>query len=66
LAVSTTDQARAGFSDAAALVMIMDRLPNSKVLGTFRDLKTDGMTEASRMGWVIDDRGLGFTVQNYS
>jgi hypothetical protein len=46
--------------------MIMDRLPNSKVLGTFRDLKTDGMTEASRMGWVIDDRGLGFTVQNYS
>lgn len=62
LAVSTTDQTRSGFSDAAALVIIMDRLPSNKVLGTFRDLKTDGMTETSRMGRVTDDGGLGFTV----
>jgi hypothetical protein len=43
----------------------MDRLPSSKVLGTFRDFKKGGMTETSRLGWVTDDGELGFTVRSY-
>jgi hypothetical protein len=46
LAVSTTDQARAGFPDAEAPVIIMDRLPSSNVLGTFRDFRKDGMIDS--------------------
>jgi hypothetical protein len=43
----------------------MDRLPSSKVLGKFRDLKKDGTTGTSRMGWLADDGELGFTVTSY-
>jgi hypothetical protein len=45
--------------------MIMDKLPSSKVLGTFGDFKKDGMTETSRRAWVTDGGELGFTVRSY-
>jgi hypothetical protein len=45
--------------------MIMDRLPSSKVVGTLRDFKKDGMTETSRIGLVTDDGEQGFTVISY-
>jgi hypothetical protein len=51
LAVSTTDQAWVGFAEASVWVLIMDRLPSSKELETFKDLKKDGMTETTSE-WV--------------
>ena len=51
LAVSTTDQAWLGFAEASVWVVIMDRLPSSKELETFKDLKKDGMTETTSE-WV--------------